>query len=51
MNLTVKNLHKNDFVPYTCSSENALGKSDSRIRLQGKKNYLYCFCNNILTQK
>lgn len=37
MNLTVKNLHKNDFVPYICSSENALGKSDARIRLQGKK--------------
>lgn len=35
MNLTVKNLHKNDFAPYICSSENALGKSDARIRLQG----------------
>ena len=38
MNLTVKNLHKGDFAPYTCSSENALGKSDARIRLQGKGN-------------
>jgi hypothetical protein len=37
MNLTVKNLHKSDFAPYTCSSENALGKSDARIRLQGKQ--------------
>ena len=37
MNLTVKNLHKSDFAPYTCSSENALGKSDARIRLQGKR--------------
>lgn len=34
MNLTVKNLHKSDFAPYICSSENALGKSDARIRLQ-----------------
>lgn len=36
MNLTVKNLHKPDFAPYICSSENALGKSDARIRLQGE---------------
>lgn len=41
MNLTVKNLHKNsvhgmnDFAPYICSSENALGKSEARVRLQG----------------
>jgi hypothetical protein len=34
MNLTVKNLHKSDFQPYICLSENALGKSDARIRLQ-----------------
>ncbi|CRL01622.1 CLUMA_CG014425, isoform A [Clunio marinus] len=34
MNLTVKNLHKNDFASYICWSENALGKSDGRIRLQ-----------------
>ncbi|CAO1340448.1 unnamed protein product [Diamesa hyperborea] len=34
MNLTIKNLHKNDFVPHICSSINALGKSDARIRLQ-----------------
>jgi len=37
MNLTVKNLHKNDFAAYICSSENALGKSDARIRLQGER--------------
>lgn len=37
MNLTVKNLHKIDFAQYTCGSENALGKSDARIRLQGKQ--------------
>lgn len=35
LNLTVKNLHKGDFGPYICSSINALGKSDARIRLQG----------------
>lgn len=35
MNLTIKNLHKNDFSPFVCASENALGKSDARIRLQG----------------
>ncbi|XP_050084709.1 protein amalgam-like [Anopheles aquasalis] len=34
LNLTVKNLHKGDFGPYICSSINALGKSDARIRLQ-----------------
>lgn len=43
LNLTVKILHKNDFAPYTCSSENALGKSDARIRLQGNLNVkVYC---------
>jgi hypothetical protein len=36
MNLTVKNLHKSDFAPYICCSENALGKGDARIRLQGE---------------
>ena len=36
MNLTVRNLHKSDFGQYVCMSENALGKSDARIRLQGK---------------
>lgn len=41
MNLTVKNLHKPDFEPYTCASENALGKSDARIRLQGKTKQFY----------
>lgn len=37
LNLTVKNLHKGDFGPYICSSINALGKSDARIRLQGTR--------------
>lgn len=41
MNLTIKNLHKNDFVPHICSSINALGKSDARIRLQGKFIFLF----------
>lgn len=44
MNLTVKNLHKTDFAPYTCSSENALGKSDARIRLQGKQTNTSAHC-------
>jgi hypothetical protein len=35
MNLTVKNVQKNDFGAYICIGENAFGKSDSRIRLQG----------------
>lgn len=35
MNLTIKNLQKNDFGSYTCTSVNALGKQDARIRLQG----------------
>uniref|UniRef100_A0A182IN89 Uncharacterized protein n=1 Tax=Anopheles atroparvus TaxID=41427 RepID=A0A182IN89_ANOAO len=34
LNLTVENLHKGDFGPHICSSINALGKSDVRIRLQ-----------------
>ncbi|XP_055550060.1 protein amalgam [Wyeomyia smithii] len=34
LNLTVKNLQKSDFGAYACSSINALGKADARIRLQ-----------------
>jgi hypothetical protein len=37
MNLTVRNLQKSDFGQYVCSSDNALGKSDAPIRLQGEK--------------
>ncbi|EDS37884.1 conserved hypothetical protein [Culex quinquefasciatus] len=33
LNLTVKNLQKSDFGAYLCSSINALGKADARIRL------------------
>lgn len=35
LNLTIKHLQKNDFGEYTCTSVNALGKQDARIRLQG----------------
>lgn len=35
MNLTIRNLQKSDFGAYTCTSTNALGKQDARIRLQG----------------
>ncbi|XP_063701806.1 lachesin [Culicoides brevitarsis] len=34
MNLTINNLQKSDFGSYVCSSVNALGKSDARVRLQ-----------------
>lgn len=41
LNLTIKYLTKSDFGSYSCSSVNALGKSETRIRLQGKnKNYI-----------
>lgn len=36
MNMTIKNLQKGDFGAYICTSINALGKNDARIRLQGK---------------
>ncbi|XP_036322337.1 lachesin [Rhagoletis pomonella] len=35
LNLTIRHLTKADFGAYTCSSVNALGKSEARIRLQG----------------
>ncbi|XP_070140681.1 lachesin isoform X2 [Drosophila kikkawai] len=34
LNLTIKHLTKSDFGAYSCSSVNALGKSETRIRLQ-----------------
>ncbi|KRG03819.1 lachesin isoform X1 [Drosophila mojavensis] len=34
LNLTIRHLTKSDFGAYTCSSVNALGKSEARIRLQ-----------------
>lgn len=37
MNLTINDLKKSDFGAYVCSSINALGKSDARIRLQGTR--------------
>ena len=41
MNLTITNLVKADFGAYTCTSVNALGKEDARIRLQGIFNILF----------
>lgn len=35
LNLTIRHLTKADFGAYSCSSVNALGKSEARIRLQG----------------
>ncbi|KAH8391712.1 hypothetical protein KR009_008105 [Drosophila setifemur] len=34
LNLTIRELNKSDFGAYSCSSVNALGKSETRIRLQ-----------------
>lgn len=39
LNLTIYNLQKSDFTAYTCTSVNALGKQETRIRLQG--NYIF----------
>jgi hypothetical protein len=41
MNLTIRSLEKADFVGYICSSENALGKAEGAVRLQGK--YYCCY--------
>jgi len=35
LNLTVKRLDKFDFGTYSCSAENAFGKTEGSIRLQG----------------
>lgn len=35
LNLTVRRLDLSDFGTYTCSAENAYGKADGTIRLQG----------------
>lgn len=35
MNLTIKSLEQRDFGGYVCSSENALGKAEGVVRLQG----------------
>lgn len=57
MNITVRSLQKSDFGQYVCSSENALGKSDAPIRLQGKEqnnrkinffSFLFSFTSNSL---
>lgn len=42
LNLTIRHLTKADFGAYTCSSVNALGKSEARIRLQGMYEYNMC---------
>uniref|UniRef100_A0A1A9Z438 Immunoglobulin I-set domain-containing protein n=1 Tax=Glossina pallidipes TaxID=7398 RepID=A0A1A9Z438_GLOPL len=34
LNLTIRHIMKSDFGAYSCSSVNALGKSEARIRLQ-----------------
>lgn len=44
MNLTVKNLQKNDFGTYICTSVNALGKADERINLQGTSMTMMMVC-------
>lgn len=35
MNLTIRNLQKHDFGSYVCTSANAIGKEDDRIRING----------------
>lgn len=36
LNLTVRRLDQYDFGTYTCTAENAFGKVEASIRLQGK---------------
>lgn len=35
LNLTVRRLDRSDFGTYICSAENAFGKAEGSIRLQG----------------
>lgn len=37
--LTITNLKREDYGSYTCAAENALGKAEGGIRLQGKENH------------
>ena len=43
MNLTVHNLEKKDFHGYICFSENALGKAEGVVRLQGILNSKFLY--------
>lgn len=36
LNLTIRRLNQSDFGTYTCFAENAYGKAEASIRLQGK---------------
>lgn len=50
LNLTIKHLQKGDFGEYTCTSVNALGKQDARIRLQGTFSTFQFHCKCFIAQ-
>jgi len=54
LNLTVRHLDQSDFGTYTCSAENAFGKAEGSIRLQGTAcrrslRTFPCLCHKLLS--
>ena len=41
MNLTIRSIERADFVGYICAAENALGRAEGAVRLQGIFTFLF----------